>query len=71
MAIGVIGAIIFEHLSRLSSDSFDNAYKDELLLSIYFGCFGLVGFVLCVITNVWILIAAVSFLFRRKHPKQS
>jgi hypothetical protein len=71
MAIGVIGAIVFALLSRLSSDSFDNAYKDELMLSMYFGCLGLVGFVLCLITNVWILTAAIVFLRRRKHPKQT
>jgi hypothetical protein len=70
MGIGCIGFIVFDHLSRLSADSFGSGYRDELI-ALGFGYFGAAGFILGVISNIWILAAVIAFLLRRKHPKQT
>ena len=72
MAVGLVGEAIFAGLAWWSADVWEDADVERYVRFARFaGCFFLPGFLLCVISNLWILISAVAFLIRRKSAKQT
>lgn len=64
---GFIGCRLFGYISQLRHEKFGN---DDLLAVLFFFV-GVAGGFLCVISSLWIFIAGIFSLLRRRHPKQA
>ena len=65
IVVGFIGYRLFEYISQFRNEKFGN---DDLLAVLFF-IIGVVGGFICVISGLWILIAGLFSVLRRKYPQ--
>ena len=66
IAVGFIGCHTFEYISQLRHEKFGN----DDLLAVFFFIVGVAGGFLCVISGLWILIAAIFSKIHEMQRKQ-
>jgi len=65
VAVGFIGCHVFEYISQLHHEKFG----DDDLLAIFFFIIGVTGGFVCVISGLWIVIAAILNYVHTHQPK--